>query len=79
MAAYGVQDYMLLERGGVTYGIFGLMGTESNDSAPTSGFTLEDPGDGAQRCVDALEAQGAEFIICLSHSGTNEKKEPVRG
>ena len=31
MAAYGVQDSMLLERGGVTYGIFGLMGEDSHD------------------------------------------------
>ena len=76
MAAYGVQDYMLLERGGITYGIFGLMGEDSHDCAPTSGFTLEDGAEHAQRCVDALEEQGAEFIICLSHSGTdgNEKK-----
>ena len=72
MAAYGVQDYMLLERGGVTYGIFGLMGVDSNDCAPTSGFTLGDVEDNARRCVEALEQQGAEFIICLSHSGTHE-------
>ena len=31
MSAYGVKDYMLRERGGVTYGIFGLMGTDSDD------------------------------------------------
>ena len=43
MSAYGVTDTLLLERGGVTYGIFGLMGTDSDDCAPTSGFTLEDP------------------------------------
>lgn len=73
MSAYGVKDYILLERGGVTYGIFGLMGTDSDDCAPTSGFTLEDPVDAAKRCVKALEEQGAEFIICLSHSGTNAK------
>ena len=72
MAAYGVQDYMLLERGGVTYGIFGLMGLDSSDCAPASGFTLGDPEENARRCVDALEEQGADFIICLSHSGTNE-------
>jgi len=29
----------------------------------------------ARRCVDALKEEGAEFIICLSHSGTNEKKK----
>ena len=75
MAAYGVQDYALLERGGVTYGIFGLMGVDSDACAPTSGFTLGDMVSNAQRCVDALEEEGAQFIICLSHSGTNEKKK----
>ena len=75
MAAYGVRDYMLLERGGVTYGIFGLMGVDSDACAPSSGFVLGDMVSNAQRCVDALEEEGAQFIICLSHSGTNEKKK----
>ncbi|MCI8303392.1 MAG: bifunctional metallophosphatase/5'-nucleotidase [Lawsonibacter sp.] len=75
MAAYGVQDYLLLERGGVTYGIFGLMGEDSHACAPSSGFELGDMAANAQRCVDALKEQGAQFIICLSHSGTNEKKK----
>ena len=74
MAAYGVQESMLLERGGVTYGIFGLMGKNSHDYAPASGFDLEDPVTAARRCVEELKAQGAQFIICLSHSGTNAKK-----
>ncbi len=75
MSAYGVRDYMLLERSGVTYGIFGLMGEDSHSCAPSSGFTLGNMAENAQRCVDALKAEGAEFIICLSHSGTNEKKK----
>ena len=75
MSAYGVRDYMLLERGGVTYGVFGLMGEDSHSCAPSSGFTLGDMAENAQRCVDALKAEGAEFIICLSHAGTDEKKK----
>lgn len=75
MASYGVKDYILLERGGVTYGIFGIMGVDSHDCAPTSGFTLLDLNREAQRCVDDLEEQGAQFIICLSHSGTDEKQK----
>ena len=75
MSSYGVQDYMILERGGVTYGIFGLMGVDSDSCAPTSGFALGDMAENAQRCVDALKGEGAQFIICLSHSGTNEKKK----
>lgn len=75
MAAYGVRDTALLERGGITYGIFGLMGEDSHSCAPSSGFVLEDMTAAAQRCVDALKEQGAQFIICLSHSGTSEKKK----
>lgn len=75
MAAYGVQDYMTLERGGVTYGLFGIMGEDAHACAPTSGFVLGDMEKNAQRCVDSLREEGAEFIICLSHSGTDEKKK----
>lgn len=74
MAAGGVRPYMLLERGNVTYGIFGVMGRDSDACAPSSGFVLEDPADAAQRCVDALKEQGAQFIIALSHSGTSSKR-----
>ena len=75
MAAGGVRDWMLLDRGGVTFGIFGLMGVDSDACAPSSGFVLEDMAASAQRCVDALKGEGAQFIICLSHSGTNEKQK----
>ena len=71
MDNYGVQETMLLERDGVTYGIFGLMGVDSDDCVPTSGFALEDAVQAAERCVASLKEQGARFIICLSHSGTN--------
>ena len=73
MSAYGVEETLVLERGGVTYGIFGLMGEDSDDCAPESGFTLEDPIQAARRCVERLEGEGAEFIIALSHSGTEGK------
>ena len=73
MAAYGVQEYLVLERGGVTFGLFGLMGEDAHSCAPTSGFALEDRVKAAQRCVSALEEEGAQFIICLSHGGTDGK------
>ena len=72
ISAYGAREYLLLERGGVTYGIFGLMGQDAHDSAPQSGFDLEDPVQAARRCVERLEEQGADLIVCLSHSGTSQ-------
>lgn len=73
---YGVQDYMLLEKGGIYYVIFGIMGYDSDDCAPNSGSILEDPAQVAQRIVDeattaCMEQYGVKpMVVCLSHSGT---------
>ena len=70
---YGIGDYLILERGGVRYGIFGLMGEEADSNAPMSGMEFEPIADAAERTVAALEEAGADFIICLSHSGTDDR------
>ena len=72
MEDYGVTDCMTLERGGVTYGLFGLMGVDSDECAPTSGFTRTAAAKAAKRCVETLKGEGAEIIVCLSHSGTGD-------
>ena len=72
MEDYGVTDCMTLERGGVTYGLFGLMGVDSDECAPTSGFARTDAAKAAKRCVETLKGEGAEIIVCLSHSGTGD-------
>ena len=73
---YGIGDYMILERGGVNYGIFGLMGEVADSNAPMSGVEFEPIADAAERTVAALEEELSGrnepyFIICLSHSGTD--------
>ena len=76
-AAYGVADYVLLERGGVWFAVFGLAGEDSDACAPMSGMVLHDARDTARRVVEeataaCLEANGVEpVVICLSHSGTD--------
>ena len=76
-ARYGVKDYILLERGGVYYAVFGVMGVNSDAYAPMSGMVLRDRAETAQRVVDEAtaacrEIYGAEpLVICLSHSGTD--------
>ena len=72
MDDYGVTDCMTLERGGITYGLFGLMGVDSDECAPTSGFTRTDAAKAAKHCVEKLKGEGAEIIVCLSHSGTGD-------
>ncbi len=72
---YGVQEYTLIERGGITYGIFGIMGEDSAADAPESTMVLYDASEAAQEMVDTIKAQADPdqplFIICLSHSGTD--------
>ena len=78
MNNYGVKDYILLERGGIHYAVFGLFGYDSDDCAPNSGMILEDPVEIAQKTVDSAVADckavyGAEpLVIALSHSGTSD-------
>ena len=77
---YGVKDYILLERGGVHYAIFGIFGVDADDCAPNSGMVFEDPAAKAQETVSAAVAEceskyGAHpVVICLSHSGTSGEK-----
>lgn len=76
MENYGVKEYILLERGGVYFAIFGLTGYDSDDCAPNSGMILEEPAVRAQEIVDqateeCLELYGVKpLVIALSHSGT---------
>ncbi len=77
---YGVKDYIILERGGVYYVLFGILGFDSNDCAPNSGMILGDPVAVAQETVDVAvkdckDRFGADpVVICLSHSGTEDGK-----
>ena len=77
---YGVQDYRILERGGVPYVIFGITGVDSDECAPMSVMELHDPVETAKRVVEEATEQcqtayGADpVVICLSHSGTEKGK-----
>ncbi len=74
MEDYGVRDYILLERNGIKIGIFGLMGEESESMAPMSEASFSDEIEQAKRVVKILkEEKKADFILCLSHSGTKAK------
>ncbi len=76
---YGVSDYVLLERGGIPYVIFGVNGAGSEESASGSGMILYDAAETAQRVVDEAVAECRDLygvrpvVICLSYSGTDSK------
>ena len=76
---YGIQDYVVIQRGGINYGIFGLLGVDADECAPMSGMEFEPVADAARRTVAALEEElsaleGPSLIVCLSHTGTENGK-----
>ena len=77
---YGVRNYVILERGGVYFAVFGVFGLDADDCAPNSGMILHDVVEAAQKTVDAakkecVEKYGAEpVVVCLSHAGTTKRE-----
>ncbi len=73
----GIKDYVIIERGGVYYAIFGIFGVDADDCAPNSGMVFEDPIAVAKETVAAATEECERLygkhpvVICLSHSGTN--------
>lgn len=72
--AYGVRDYLVIERKGLKIGIIGLMGEEAAGNAPMSGVSFDDLVESAKTAVAALKKnEKVDLVIALSHSGTSEK------
>lgn len=70
---YGVKKYTILERNGVRYAIFGIFGEDSHEYSPMSGMVFEPPVEAAKQIVADIKAnEEYDYIICLSHSGTDE-------
>lgn len=73
--SYPVTPYTVLERGGTKVAVFGVMGVDSDDCAPMSNMILEPVADAARRVVAEIrEKENPAFIICLSHTGTENGK-----
>lgn len=72
---YGVKEYTMLERDGVRYAVFGVFGEDADECSPMSGMIWEPAKDAAKRIVAEIKAnEQYDYIICLSHSGTDEDK-----
>jgi 5'-nucleotidase len=70
-----IRSHMLLERGGIRFGLFGMMGTDSIQFTINPGaVTFSDPIEAARKVAKQLRAEGADVVICLSHGGVREPK-----
>jgi 2',3'-cyclic-nucleotide 2'-phosphodiesterase (5'-nucleotidase family) len=69
---YGMREWMVIERGGIRIGLFGLMGHDAAEDAQWAyPITFPDPVANARRVVSVLKnEQHADLVVCLSHCGT---------
>lgn len=73
-AEAGIKPYMILERGGLKIGIFGIMGNDAIEVSPFAGpLTFHDPIEISRDMVETLRNhEKVDMVICLSHSGLQD-------
>jgi 5'-nucleotidase/UDP-sugar diphosphatase len=71
-----VRRYLMIERGGIRFGIFGVLGKEAIFYTTGGAVTFSEPIEAATEMVKVLrEAEKADVVICLSHSGVEPGKD----
>ena len=74
MKNYGVEDYTVIDKGGVRIAVFGLLGKDAVSEAKNSGLKWQDYVSRAKEIVTEIKRnKEADYIVCLSHSGYTEK------
>ena len=74
-AAGAIRSHMIIERGGIRFGLFGMMGPDSIQYTLNPGaLTFTDNIRTAQDVAKKLRAEGADVIICMSHGGVKPPK-----
>ncbi|EOS23616.1 hypothetical protein C806_03138 [Lachnospiraceae bacterium 3-1] len=74
--AYGVEPYIIIEKGGVKIAVIGVFGTDALACAPTCALSFRDPIEAVGETVAEIrEQEKADMIVCVSHSGTWEDEE----
>jgi 5'-nucleotidase len=71
-----VKPYMVLEKGGMKIGIFGILGKDAAEKSPfASPLKFGDPIETSREMVKVLrEKEKVDMVICLSHSGVRQAK-----
>jgi 5'-nucleotidase len=71
-----ILPYRLIERGGIRFGVFGLLGNDAVAVSPMMApLTFADPLETARATVTKLREEGAEVVILLSHMGISQQDD----
>ena len=68
--------HLVIERGGIRFGIFGVLGKEAIFYTTGGAASFSDPIETAKEMVTVLrETEKADVVICLSHGGLEQGKD----
>jgi 5'-nucleotidase len=71
-----VRRYLVLERGGIRFGIFGSLGKEAMIYTSGGATTFADPTESAREVVKILrEKEKVDVVVALSHGGVVKDKD----
>jgi 5'-nucleotidase len=71
-----IRRYMVIERGGLRFGIFGLLGKEAQIYTSGGAVTFTDTIEAAKEMVTLLrDKEKVDLVICLSHGGVMKGKD----
>ncbi len=71
-----IRRYLVIERGGIRFGIFGVLGKEAQIYTNGGAVSFSDPIEAAREMVKILrETEQVDVIIALSHGGVEKGKD----
>jgi len=71
-----IRRYTVIERGGIRFGIFGLLGKEAQIYTSGGAVTFTDTIEAAKEMVAILrDKEKVDLVICLSHGGVEKGKD----
>ena len=73
---YGVEEYVVVQKGDVKIAITGVFGEDCLDCVPNCPLAFENPVEAVKETVAEIqEEEDVDMIVCVSHSGTWEEDD----
>ena len=71
--AYGVKDYVVVQKGDVKAAVVGVFGKDALECTPTCELKFKDPVEAVKQTVEEIRKnEKVDMIACVSHGGTWE-------
>ena len=74
--AYGVKDYVVVQKGDTKIAVVGVFGKDALECAPTCELLFKDPIESVKQTVAEIKKnENVDMIACVSHGGTWEDED----